>query len=158
MDNDIDDHDDDDNGDNQICDNFCFCARESKFSASVAHLQKQNVLDSFERFVHHHHDDDDHDHHDHDDDHIIIIIIITFIILSPTATPDNWGELGHEPRPEIGNNPLIFSCQWQYCHHHHHKRQPSKLRILVAISVNFRLSFETTFYQNRFTVECQSKK
>jgi len=42
--------------------------RASKFSTSVANLQKQNVLDSFE---------------------------------SPTSPPDHWGELGHEPRPEI---------------------------------------------------------
>ena len=43
---------DDDNIDDidDIDDDFSFCARESKFSASVAHLQKQNVLDSFERF------------------------------------------------------------------------------------------------------------
>ena len=34
---------------------WCFI-RESKFSASVARLQKQNVLDSFERLVHDHED------------------------------------------------------------------------------------------------------
>ena len=37
----------------------------------------------------------------------IIMIIMTILkILSPAIPPDNWGELGQEPRPEIGDNPF----------------------------------------------------
>ena len=53
-DGDDNDEDDDDDDDDQIGDNFGFCVRASKFSTSVANLQKQNVLDSFERLVHDH--------------------------------------------------------------------------------------------------------
>ena len=34
------------------------------------------------------------------------ITMIIFKILSPAIPPDNWGELGQEPRPEIGDNPF----------------------------------------------------
>ena len=58
------DDDDDDEDEDQIGDNFGFCVRESKFSTSVAHLQKQNVLDSFERFVDYHVNTDHNMDHD----------------------------------------------------------------------------------------------
>ena len=32
-------------------------------------------------------------------------------IPSPTSPPDHWGELGHEPQPEIGDNQSPFLHQ-----------------------------------------------
>ena len=43
---------------------------------------------------------------------IMMITMIIFKILSPAIPPDNWGELGQEPRPEIGDNPFKSQILW----------------------------------------------
>ena len=51
---DIGDDDNNDDNDDDDEDQIGLCVRASKFSTSVANLQKQNVIDSFERLVHDH--------------------------------------------------------------------------------------------------------